>query len=381
MITEKLPQVTLRGVGNNIEGAYRIKNMMKKAAGGGEICIGFLGGSITLGCLASSPEKCYAHKVFEWFEETFPKARFRYVNAGIGATDSQFGCARAGDDLLSYEPDICFAEFSVNDECEEHYHETYEGLVRKILLSSPDRALMLIFNVRYDNGKNAEPMHRRIADRYDVPCVSMKNALWSEIENGSIERSLLTTDGLHPNDTGHSLVASVIISVLEEIRAHMDDVTVPDGNEMPGPETPDAYEDSVRYRNDNSAAVVSECKGFTPDASSQDGITDIFKKGWTASEKGSYIVFKVTGTCIGIQYRKTIKKPAPVAKVTIDSDASSEVFLDANFEEDWGDKLALDTVLDHGKCGEHTVMIELTEVHEDDILPFYLVSVIASGNI
>ncbi|MBO7363261.1 MAG: SGNH/GDSL hydrolase family protein [Lachnospiraceae bacterium] len=378
MITENLPQVDLRDVGQNTEGACRLKNMMKKAARGGEIRIGFLGGSITQGCLASSPEKCYAHKVFEWFEETFPDASFKYINAGIGATDSQFGCARAEEDLLSYEPDICFAEFSVNDECDEHFHETYEGLVRKILKSSPDRALMLIFNVRYDNGKNAEPVHRMIADRYSIPCVSMKKALWSELENGRIERDLLTSDGLHPNDTGHSLVASVIISVLEEIRSHMDDEACCE-EEIPEPETENAYEDSVRYRNDNSGGILIECKGFEPDTSVQSGMLDRFKKGWTATEKGSYMVFRVTGTCIGIQYRRTIQKPAPVAKVTIDGGASGEIILDANFDEDWGDKLSLETVLDHGKSGEHTVRIELTEAHEGDILPFYLVSVIASG--
>lgn len=378
MITEMFPQVNLRGVGKNTEGAYRIINMMKKAARGGEIRIGFLGGSITLGCLASSPEKCYAHKVFEWFEETFPDTSFKYINAGIGATDSQFGCARAEDDLLSYEPDICFAEFSVNDECDEHYHETYEGLVRKILKSSPDRALMLIFNVRYDNGKNAEAVHEKTADRYGVPCVSMKKAFWSELESGRVDKDLLTSDGLHPNDTGHSLVASVIISVLEEIMAHMDDEVLRE-EYMPDPETENSYENSVRYRNDNSGGILIECKGFDADASEQNGITDLFKKGWAASEKGSYIVFKVTGTCIGIQYRRTIQKPAPVAKVTIDSDASKEFVLDADFDEDWGDKLSLETVLDHGKGGEHTVRIELTEVHENDVLPFYLVSVIASG--
>ena len=149
---------------------------------------------------------------------------------------------------------------------------------------------------------------------------------------------------------------------------------------MPEPETENAYEDSERYRNDNSDKILVECNGFTADASAQSDITDIFKRGWTASEKGSFIEFKVTGSCIGIQYRKTIQKPAPIAKVTVDSGASGETVLDANFEEDWGDKLQLDTVLDHGKSGEHTVRIELTEVHEEDVLPFYLVSVIASGN-
>ena len=42
-------------------------------------------------------------------------------------------------------------------------------------------------------------------------------------------------------------------------------------------------------------------------------------------------------------------------------------------------KLVLDTVLDHGDLGEHTVRIELSDTHEGDVLPFYLVSVITSG--
>ena len=377
MITEKLPQFSLRDAGKNTEGAFRIKNVMKKAAAGEEICVGFLGGSITQGCLASSPEKCYAHKVFEWFEEAFPSARFKYVNAGIGATDSQFGCARVQSDLLSYEPDICFVEYSVNDGCDEHYHETYEGLVRKILMSSPDRALMLIYNVVYENGDNAEPVHSRVSDRYHVPAVSLKEVIWPEIESGRIDRAEITPDGLHPNDVGHSLVASVIISVLEDIRMHMDEESY--DTDIPEPETGNAYEDSVRYRNDNSEGIVTECCGFTADDSPQDGITDLFKKGWTASAKGSYIVFKVKASCIGIQYRKTIMKPAPIAKVILDGNSAEAMMLDANFEETWGDKLVLDTVLDHGECREHTVRIELTEVHESDVLPFCLVSIIASG--
>lgn len=53
--------------------------------------------------------------------------------------------------------------------------------------------------------------------------------------------------------------------------------------------------------------------------------------------------------------------------------------LDANFDESWGDKLELTTLLEHGKEGRHTVTIRLAETHEDDAVPFYLVSVIARG--
>jgi lysophospholipase L1-like esterase len=378
MITENIPSVDYSKAVSNAGNLHRIKNVMKRAAAGESITVGFLGGSITQGCAATHPDKCYAHKVYEWFTESFPKADIKYLNAGIGATDSQFGCARADSDLLVYDPDICFVEFSVNDEATDHYQETYEGLVRKILSSDPSRALMLIHNVRYDDGGNSQLQHSRVARRYDVPAVSMRDVIYPELEGGRLDNRVITADDLHPNDIGHSLVASVIISVLDDIRKHMDedDVSV---KEMPAPETTNAYEDSVRYRNDNASGMVIDCKGFEKDSLPQDIIGDVFRKGWTATEKGSYITFKVYGSCIGVQYRKTIQKPAPAATLILDGNTDRPVILDADFKETWGDKLVLETVLDHGENKEHTVRIELTDTHPGDVLPFYLVSVIASG--
>lgn len=378
MITEKIPNVDYSKAVSNRGNLHRIREVMKRAAAGEKITVGFLGGSITQGSVATHPDKCYAHKVYEWFSESFPKAEVVYVNAGIGATDSQFGCARADSDLLIYDPDICFVEFSVNDEATEHFHETYEGLIRKILLSDPSRALMLIHNVRYDDGGNAQLQHSKVARRYDVPAVSMQQVIYPELESGRLENRVITHDDLHPNDIGHSLVASVIISVLEDIRMHMDEEDAPEGD-MPSPETANAYEDSVRYRNDNCSGMVADCKGFEKDHLPQEVITDIFRKGWTATEKGSYIVFKVYGSCIGVQYRKTIQKPAPAATLILDGNSETKMILDADFKETWGDKLVTETVLDHGENKEHTVRIELTDTHPSDALPFYLASVIASG--
>lgn len=44
-------------------------------------------------------------------EKVFPNTEFDYVNAGIGATDSQFGAARVQEDLLQRLPDLVFVEF------------------------------------------------------------------------------------------------------------------------------------------------------------------------------------------------------------------------------------------------------------------------------
>ena len=80
-----------------------------------------------------------------------------------------------------------------------------------------------------------------------------------------------------------------------------------------------------------------------------------------------------------MQYRKTLQLPAPVAELILDGDDEHPFVLDANFDETWGDKLVLDTVLEHGEDKLHRVEIRLKETHQQDQLPFYLVSVIASG--
>ena len=49
-----------------------------------------------------------------------------------------------------------------------------------------------------------------------------------------------------------------------------------------------------------------------------------------------------------------------------------------NFKETWGDCLYLDTVAEGLPPGIHTVKVEITEAHEDDAVPFYLVGVIGS---
>ena len=72
---------------------------------------------------------------------------------------------------------------------------------------------------------------------------------------------------------------------------------------------------------------------------------------------------------------KTISRPAPVAAVYVDGE--KRAVLDGNFEEDWGDKLAIETIELPEGFGKHQVRIELTETHEDDRSPFYLASVIA----
>lgn len=356
---------------------FKIKECMKKARSGQAVTTGFLGGSITQGSLSSRPETCYAYLVYEWWKEKFPKADITFINAGIGGTTSQFGVSRVEDHLLKYQPDFVLVEFAVNDDNTEFFQETYEGLIRKICKDECDPAILLMNNVRYDDGGNAEDIHLQVAKTYDLPMVSMKSTIWPEVEARRIERSEITPDNLHPNDAGHALVARVITDFLEKIYEEMDqEEEAPFQEGVPCPITVNAYENSVRYQNYNSDP---ETVGFQKDLEPQEDIREIFRQGWTAGRAGDRICFWIDCTGVAVQYRKSVQHPAPIAKVVVDDKEDQAVILDANFEEDWGDCLYIDTITRHMEAGKHKVEISIVETHEDDVVPFYLVSVIGSN--
>lgn len=348
---------------------YAVQQVLEKAGRGEPVTIGFLGGSITQGSLASCQENCYASLVFQWWQKHFPNARF--INAGIGGTTSQFGVARVEADLLQYRPDMIFVEFSVNDDCSAFFMETYEGLVRKIL--SAGVAVMLIHNVRYDNMESAEDVHLKIGRHYALPCVSMRSTIYPLVASGRLPNRQITPDDLHPNDEGHRLVASVITFFLETIRAAQTPDCPPEA--LPAPLTENQYQNSVRYQNYNSQPIL---EGFQPDDTPQEHITQMFRHGFTAWHAGDRITFWVEGTGIAVQYRKSVRKPAPIARVVVDDQEESAVLLDANFQENWGDCLYIDNVLVHGEQKRHKVEITIIEAHSQDTVPFYLVSVIGS---
>lgn len=356
---------------------YRISKVMKKAMEGKPVTVGMLGGSITQGSLSSTPDSCYAYLVYEWWAEKFKDSRVTYINGGIGGTTSQFGLARVESDLLIYNPDFIITEFSVNDKATELFKETYEGLVRKILLYPSEPAVMIMNSVQYDNGVNAQDIHNEIGAHYELPIVSMKNSLYPEVEEGRIQIKEITPDNLHPNDRGHRLVADIVIHMLEKIYEEVIAGDVPGDYKVPEKlTTKNRYFDSVRYNNKNCRPELS---GFLADTAVQDGITDVFKNGWRARKLGDSIHFEVSGGMISVQYCKTTKRTAPVAKAVIDGLEDRAILLDANFEETWGDCLYLEDILVEGVSGAHTLDITIVKADNASDLDFYLVSVITAN--
>ena len=389
-------------------GTDRICRFLKRAAVGEELVVAFFGGSITQGSLASSVGNCYAHLFFEMLSERYPKARFTYVNAGIGGTGSYYGAMRLDEDLLSHRPDLVVLDFSVNDvdavlplykagETDAKgstdwgqqgndlklYPETFEGIVRRILNSDTFPAILVLNNAFYDNGVSVEEEHNAIASHYGIPHMSVRDRILPRIEKGTYIREDLSPDGLHPNDTGHRLIAEELITVLLGSEQQMGEekkeglLLLPDplAAPLPAPVTMNGYEHTRRFDCRN---LSPELFGFIPETEAYERPEDLnnfFRNGWMASRVGDRFALDIEGSGIAVVYRKTIRRPAPVARLVLDGDEEHAWLLDGNFDQDWGDCLYLQPVLHHGSPGHHHIEIEIVEATVQDQAPFYLLSI------
>jgi lysophospholipase L1-like esterase len=337
------------------------------------ITIGFIGGSITQGSGASSTQNTYVARVETWFQKQFPDKEIQVINAGIGATTSQFACARVESDLLAFEPDFVVVEFSVNDENNQLYRETYESLIRKILDSKTKPALITLNMVQYDNGVNAQGIHGEVAEYYDLPQISMKDSIYKEIQLKRLKSTDVSEDMIHPNDRGHEFAAELITYYLDKVINEMQTGTYSVNESqikiLKDPSMILVSDHSKLYNNIN---VNPKLDGFTKDSQKQNGITDIFKNGWSAKEEGNRLVFEVEGSQFTLCYRKTNTMTAPYAVVVIDGNEEEPVILDGNFPNGWGNWLYLHD-LPIQKQGTHTIEIRITT---SGISDFYLSSVI-----
>ena len=392
----------------------RLLKVMERADRGENITIAFLGGSITEGSVASDDKSCYAYLTYSWWCNTFPDAKINYVNAGIGGTPSLLGNGRCNEDILYFEPDVVYIEFSVNDVDLPNVREIYEGLLRRVLYSKSSPAVVVINNGFYNDGRTVQDVHNELAAYYGIPAISIVDTLVACTMDGRIPIRDITPDDLHPNDRGHMFLAGIIRYVQDGIyneyldkRADWtlqkspsgmnveksiyscdrnsqdnDDYThhkVLSGDSTESSKklpslTNNSYETLHRYNSFNSTPVLS---GFRVDERPAEAVKIWERGGYLAEHKGDSIEYNLSASTICIGYKRSLIKPAPIAKVFLDG--AEVAILDANFYEDWGNKLEIVPILegsksDSGDSPSHSIKVEIVDAPEGCV-PFYLVAV------
>lgn len=211
---KKMVNRSLISVGNN----SRIKKAISKAKSGDETTLAYLGGSITMK-KKELGDRGYADASFRFFKERFaPNGKLNYLNCGMNGTSSTIGLIRLERDVLRFHPDIVFVEFSVNDSKDSLNREIFESLIVRILESDSKPALVLIF-LQSEAGYTCQGHMQVIGEHYNLPMISLCDAIQNEIEAGRISWSDYADDNIHPHAKGNDMLVEFIAHYYETVSA------------------------------------------------------------------------------------------------------------------------------------------------------------------
>lgn len=324
----------------------RLQRVLADARAGKTVTVGAIGGSITQGASAGMPERRYANLVAAWWQEQFPKTEIKFVNAGIGATGSNYGALRAQRDLLQHQPDFVVVEYAVNDGATREHAETLEGLVRQILKAPSRPAVMMLFTMRQD-GSNAQAGQEKLGRHYGLPMISFRDALWPEIAAGRLKWEDIEADMVHPNARGHAYAARFVTDYLSGVLHSLPSSSQPSkiNDLLPDPLISDLFEHVRLLENDDLKPVLNQ--GWTLDS---------HKRRWHADKPGSIIEFDVDGTAI-LTMHYVIKGPMGRAKVSVDGGPAK--VLEGWFDQTWGGYRQTNELARELAPGKHRVRFEV----------------------
>lgn len=267
----------------------RLYSVLAKARRGEPICVAAIGGSITAGGKnTKDPARRYIQQLARWFEQRFPGLKVRFVNAGIGATNSGYGALRVQRDVIAHQPDLVVVEYAVNDSTGvATLDESYEGVLRQLLCSSTNRAVIELFFMHKD-GKSAQSEQELLGRHYGLPMISFRDAVWPELQAGAMKWEAIYDDVVHPNDAGHDIASELLRSSLD---VSFDTLPkngrdLPAIAQVPAPLLSDTFEHCTMFRAADLKPLSSE------------GWTCVKSNVWECASAGGRLEYDVPGTVL-----------------------------------------------------------------------------------
>ncbi len=279
----------------------KLSNTYKKITEERQLTVVYFGGSVTAGACASDPDKTsWRALTGKYLKEKYPDVQVNNVSAAIGGTGTGFGLFRIENDVLSYNPDLVFIEFSINDAYQRYTVEEsliyYESIIRKIYSSNPYTDIIIAFitdrNIVY-NGSRFIDAHKALAAHYDIPTISFNDALARELKDSQNPIDYYIKDWVHPNDNGYKLYAKTAIEFLENDLSGAHEKAA--AARLPQPYSENLILDKT-YRIGLRDMKDIEADGFLL----EDG-EFAAKELYNCYKKGDELRFTFTGTYIGAQ--------------------------------------------------------------------------------
>jgi lysophospholipase L1-like esterase len=369
--TPEMLDRSLLSLGNNV----RVKALLHKAVNGEEVTLAYIGGSITEGFDLTAAGS-YVVGSSELFKSRFGSGNgenIHAVNAGMGGTPSTLGMIRYDRDVLGpapTPPDLVFVEFAVNDGDDPTEGAAYESLVRKILLSDNHPAVVLVFSV-FKSRWNLEDRLVPVGEHYQLPMISIKQAIVPELEAETMDDADFFRDDYHPTEYGFKIMAETIDYYFETVaHSKLDDkdIDIPDepviGDQftdiaMIDPTTaPDI--DGVEIEPGSFTEVDNTPRkyGYSLSAPST------FPTNWYKNSADTNDPFTMTVTCknLAFVYKQTTMSTFGTADIFLDGTLLQS--LDGQASGGWNNPWTV-ILLDEDKAASHTVEIKMADDSAD----------------
>lgn len=358
---------SLMQTGNN----YRLKKAIEKARNGEEVVLAYIGGSITEGEGAKPNMYCYAYQSYMYFQDTFGDGgdHVKFVNAGMSGTPSTIGMIRYDRDVVEVagaEPDILFVEFAVNDGDDPTQGVCYESLVLDALQSENQPAVVLLFSV-FKSQWNLQSRLSPVGLHYDLPMISIKDAILPELNSGAMTDADFFADIYHPNNNGHQIMAECInymFDVVDREVASTTDITIPDtpriGNAFVGVEMIDSTttDADIKITPGAFSSVDTTIGSFQHTAGAK-----TFPDNWmkTASATGDSFKMELTCKNLILLYKSSNNQNFGKAEVYVDGTKVGT--LNGYAAGGWNNPL-LKILINDDTAAKHTIEVKMAEDNE-----------------
>lgn len=205
------------------------------------------------------------------------------------------------------------------------------------------------------DGSNVQPQQIEIGRKYNLPMISFRNSIYTEMITNRLKWEDVASDEVHPNDYGHFIISNLLTAFMEDIYKNLKEVKV-NKIELGQPLFGDKYTCGIIMNNNN--LDVKKISGFSVD---NEGF-QVFKDGWKfISETGgeANLSVNVEGKNIFLLYKKTIKETA--AKLAVKVDDKEEIIIDTFFKDGWGDYSATEVLVEDLLNGRHKIEIKVLD--------------------
>ena len=348
---------SLISTGNN----YRLRKVIEKAQAGEDVYIGFIGGSITEG-EGCTYQNCYAMQTVRNFQKDYgTEDNVHIINAGVAGTPSTLGVIRYERDLIEkndgHLPDLLIIEFAVNDADDPTNGDTYEGLIRRALNAENKPAVVLLFSV-FQSKWNLQDRFKPMGKYYELPMVSIKDAVVPCLNDGTITNAQFFNDIYHPKLYGHTIMADCLRHLFKTV---MEETPAASDTEAKAKFRSDAF-DHVTMITSKSTDVKVNAGGFS-ETDTAVGTTrydneKTFPDNWkhTKDTGNAPLTFTVDAKSILLTYKKS--KSDSYGKVDVYLDGEKVMTIDGHDSGGWNNPYTA-VILNSSTVSPHKVEVRM----------------------